>query len=241
MNEATLYHHGVKGQKWGIRRYQNKDGSLTALGKKREQKMNDKLKSANKELKALKKENASLKKMTSANSRKLNELSNEEIQARIDRLNLEKRYSDIYSQVHPSKPHWGREFAIKTMKEKTVPAIVDLGGKVIKNSLNKALGLEDKPDESKALDLAIKKLDYANKKLDYDNKKNPKIDELADELKRTENEYKIKDYRNKIDNIGKDRTPVSEIIEKFNAMTDDERKQIQVAAQVQENINKLSK
>lgn len=29
-----LYHHGVKEQKWGVRRYQNKDGSLTALGKK---------------------------------------------------------------------------------------------------------------------------------------------------------------------------------------------------------------
>ena len=30
-----LYHHGIKGQKWGIRRYQNKDGTLTAEGKKR--------------------------------------------------------------------------------------------------------------------------------------------------------------------------------------------------------------
>lgn len=29
-----LYHHGIKGQKWGIRRYQNKNGSLTAAGKK---------------------------------------------------------------------------------------------------------------------------------------------------------------------------------------------------------------
>lgn len=33
MNE--LYHHGVKGQKWYIRRYQNEDGSLTEAGKKR--------------------------------------------------------------------------------------------------------------------------------------------------------------------------------------------------------------
>lgn len=30
-----LYHHGIKGQKWGIRRFQNPDGSLTAEGKKR--------------------------------------------------------------------------------------------------------------------------------------------------------------------------------------------------------------
>lgn len=33
-----LAHHGIKGQKWGVRRFQNPDGTLTEAGKKREQK-----------------------------------------------------------------------------------------------------------------------------------------------------------------------------------------------------------
>lgn len=35
VREDELQHHGVKGMKWGVRRYQNKDGSITPAGKKR--------------------------------------------------------------------------------------------------------------------------------------------------------------------------------------------------------------
>lgn len=36
MNEQyELYHHGIRGMKWGIRRFQKADGSLTSAGKKR--------------------------------------------------------------------------------------------------------------------------------------------------------------------------------------------------------------
>ncbi len=35
MYGEVLVHHGVKGQKWGVRRYQNEDGSLTSAGKKK--------------------------------------------------------------------------------------------------------------------------------------------------------------------------------------------------------------
>jgi hypothetical protein len=38
---GELYHHGIKGMKWGRRRYQNPDGSLTPAGRKRYDKMSD--------------------------------------------------------------------------------------------------------------------------------------------------------------------------------------------------------
>ena len=36
--DNELYHHGIKGMKWGVRRYQNKDGSYTFAGKTRRSK-----------------------------------------------------------------------------------------------------------------------------------------------------------------------------------------------------------
>lgn len=45
-SELSLAHHGIKGQKWGVRRFQNKDGSLTSAGKKRpsyEEKLENKI------------------------------------------------------------------------------------------------------------------------------------------------------------------------------------------------------
>lgn len=62
MIKNELYHHGVKGQKWGIRRYMNSDGTLTDAGKVRynsdgskkkvERMSNDELNKANQRLSA---------------------------------------------------------------------------------------------------------------------------------------------------------------------------------------------
>lgn len=64
MNELT--HHGILGQKWGIRRYQNEDGSLTPEGRKRYYDENGQLTSAGE--KARKKEYKNLTKRYHVNS-----------------------------------------------------------------------------------------------------------------------------------------------------------------------------
>lgn len=43
MQEVELYHHGIKGQKWGVRRFQNLDGTLTRVGRRIKEKARSQL------------------------------------------------------------------------------------------------------------------------------------------------------------------------------------------------------
>ena len=103
----VLGHSGIKGQKWGIRRFQNEDGSLTEEGKKRY---------GNPETyRAVAKEVSSLEEATKGASSAVNtaasiintqrgskairkdysNLSDKELQEKINRLNLERAYGDL--------------------------------------------------------------------------------------------------------------------------------------------------
>lgn len=99
MDSRELYHHGILGMKWGIRRYQNKDGTLTELGKKRQAKIE--AKEAKAEAKRKEEEAKVAKQIETTRARLLKStdaselyehrdlLTTAEINERIDRINKE--------------------------------------------------------------------------------------------------------------------------------------------------------
>lgn len=101
MYDTVLYHHGILGQKWGVRRYQNKDGTLTSAGKKRYDKeviLNDKRKDSKKlsEEEMIKanrwvKEDDIKKKKIVDNAKNINNELNNITRKSIERYNRENR------------------------------------------------------------------------------------------------------------------------------------------------------
>ena len=82
--EYELYHHGILGMKWGVRRYQNKDGSLTPAGKIR-RKQNE----------ASRNYSEDEKRIQSLSGKKAEELSNQELRIMNERLQLKKQYANL--------------------------------------------------------------------------------------------------------------------------------------------------
>lgn len=134
MGYSYLYHHGTKGMKWGVRRYQNEDGSLTALGEKRlardrldsgqpnreansekwvrddisrTRKLTDETKGLARELQTAN-ERAMKKQQQQRTKLDLSEMTDKELRDQINRALLEKQYNDVFNPPTVSK---GRQFA----------------------------------------------------------------------------------------------------------------------------------
>lgn len=100
--EEELKHYGIKGMKWGVRRFQNSDGSLTSEGRKRYS-GND-LKEAQKKVDKGKAMVDGVKKTRVKAAEKqhekkikddLSKMSDAELRDIVNRLNMEERYTQV--------------------------------------------------------------------------------------------------------------------------------------------------
>lgn len=91
MENNELLHWGIKGMKWGVRRYQNKDGSLTPAGRKRYDDDGDSSEGSGGK-------GSSPSTSSTSKPKKLSEMSDSEINALIERKKLENRYKELFEQ-----------------------------------------------------------------------------------------------------------------------------------------------
>ena len=184
MSETVLIHHGIKGQKWGIRRFQNKDGSLTPAGKKRVSKLES-------QYMAL-----TGKKINSQSAKpKTIEERTKELQSQKAYLQTQKDILDLNRQIASLKPDTrsaGRKFI-----EKNAPAIGKIvwdsvGKNTVQKVIDKKLGL-DKKSASEKLAQQAKDLENMYKVKDYKSKLGKETD--SQRIKRERDDQQNRYYR----------------------------------------------
>ena len=182
MENPELKHWGIKGMKWGIRRYQNKDGSLTRAGKKRQADNLEKARQAKKakqdEIREREEKRSKLLKSTDASELYKNRdlLSTEEINERLNRLNAEQRLSQLSNQTKST----GMDKVNKALAVgRKINEVYEFTNTPVMKALKKQLGLE-KTEKRLGLDKVYEMRDKLSDK------------QLQDALKRASTEKAIK-------------------------------------------------
>lgn len=139
VDSDELSHWGIKGMKWGVRRYQNKDGSLTPAGKKRRAKLSSELE----------KLDGKSDKEGASKPKKIKEMTDDELRAAVNRLQLEKQYRDLT----PKKVSSGKKFVDK-LTASALDGVAEAGKTILKDALIKsgkeALGFDTSSKKGKS-------------------------------------------------------------------------------------------
>ena len=96
MDNNYLQHHGILGMKWGVRRYQNKDGSLTAAGRKRVAKLD-----AEREALTGKKSNSG---DPAPKKRTIHDVPDDELRKMVERRRMENDYLSLTKHIQELTP-----------------------------------------------------------------------------------------------------------------------------------------
>lgn len=120
MDNNYLQHHGILGMKWGVRRYQNKDGSLTAAGRQRVAKLD-----AEREALTGKKSNSG---DSTPKKRTLRDVPDDELKKMVERQRMENDYLSLskhISELTPKQVSNGKKFVDYVANKVLIPAATD--------------------------------------------------------------------------------------------------------------------
>ena len=187
-NTDELYHHGVPGQRWGFRRYQNPDGTLTPAGRRRANKLAEKYAKVTGKKLIIKKR--SVQGNEKQKPKTISEMSDQEIQAKINRMRLEDTYmSMIASRAPKPQVSRGKKFINNIKRNVIAPALTDAGRTLLENLIKKKgndlIYGNGKSDPAKEYEKKVKKLELQSREWKAKNNIQRNKKQYEDAIKRT--------------------------------------------------------